>query len=64
MEDLISELTLSLHQEHPSVVFKLPSHQYFFLIMIIHYMQLNSHYEAWSYKKKKRKKIKAYRNSV
>ena len=30
MEDLISKLILSLHQEHPSVVFKIPSHQYFF----------------------------------
>ena len=26
--------------------------------------RLNSHYEAWSYKKKKRKKITAYRKSV
>ena len=26
--------------------------------------QLNSHKEAWSYKKKKHKKIKAYRKSV
>ena len=29
------------------------------------YARLNSHYEAWSYKKKKnRKKIKAYRKSL
>ena len=28
------------------------------------YARLNSHYEAWSYKKKKHKKIKAYRKSV
>ena len=26
--------------------------------------RLNSHYEAWSYKKKKHKKIKAYRKSA
>ena len=26
--------------------------------------RLNSHYEAWSYKKKKHKKITAYRKSV
>ena len=26
--------------------------------------RVNSHYEAWSYKKKKYKKIKAYRKSV
>ena len=26
--------------------------------------RLNSHYEAWSYKKKKHKNIKAYRKSV
>ena len=26
--------------------------------------RLNSHYKAWSYKKKKHKKIKAYRKSV
>ena len=31
---------------------------------MIHYMQLSSHYEAFSYKKKTRKKIKAYRKSV
>ena len=28
------------------------------------YVRLNSYYEAWSYKKKKRKNIKAYRESV
>ena len=26
--------------------------------------RLNSHYEAWSYKKKKLKKVKAYRKSI
>ena len=26
--------------------------------------RLNSHYKAWSYKKKKHRKIKAYRNSL
>ena len=26
--------------------------------------RLNSHYEAWSYKKRKQKKIKAYRKSL
>ena len=26
--------------------------------------RLNSHYEAWSYKKKKHRKVKAYRKSV
>ena len=26
--------------------------------------RLNSHYDAWSYKKKKQKKVKAYRKSV
>ena len=29
-----------------------------------HHARLNSHYEAWSYKKKKHKKIKAYRKSL
>ena len=28
------------------------------------YARLDSHYEAWSYKKKKQKKIKAYMKSV
>ena len=28
------------------------------------HVRLNSHYEAWSYKKKKHKKVKAYRKSV
>ena len=26
--------------------------------------RLNSHYEAWSYKKRKHKKVKAYRKSI
>ena len=29
-----------------------------------HHEKLNSHYKAWSYKKKKHKKIKAYRKSL
>ena len=28
------------------------------------HVRLNTHYEAWSYKKKKHKKVKAYRKSV
>ena len=36
-----------------------------FCLMEIHSMQrLNSHYETWSYKKKKHKEIKAYNKSV
>ena len=28
------------------------------------YARLNNHYKAWSYKKKKQKKINAYRKSI
>ena len=38
-------------------------HQAFFNWDSLH-ARLNSHYKAWSYKKKKHKKIKAYRMSV
>ena len=41
--------------------------QFPFLLIGIHstsHARLNSHYEAWSYKKKKHKKIKAYGKSV
>ena len=37
---------------------------YFTFIYRLLHARLNSHYEAWSYKKKKHKKIKAYRQSV
>ena len=36
----------------------------FFLNWDSLHARLNSHYKAWSYKKKKYKKIKAYRKSV
>ena len=40
----------------------------FFVIVFFNWdllhARLNSHYKAWSYKKKKHKKIKAYRKSV
>ena len=32
--------------------------------LLFFYEKLNSHYEAWSYKKKKHKKVNAYRKSV
>ena len=38
--------------------------QDFFFNWDSHYARLNSHYEAWTYKKKKHKKIKAYRKSI
>ena len=37
---------------------------YFFKNWDSLYARLNSHYKAWSYKKKKHKKIKAYRKSL
>ena len=43
---------------------------HFFIILVIFFnwdslhASLNSHYETWSYKKKKYKKIKAYRKSL
>ena len=39
----------------------------FFIININWYSlhaRLNSHYEAWSYRKRKHKKVKAYRKSI
>ena len=36
----------------------------FFFFLISLYARLNSHYETWSYKKKKHKKIKIYRKLV
>ena len=37
---------------------------FFFLIWNLLHARLNSHYEAWSYKKRKHKKVKAYRKSI
>ena len=36
----------------------------FFIYWDSLHARLNSHYKAWSYKKKKHKKIRAYRKSV
>ena len=43
--------------------FPLSDFQIFFNWDLLH-AWVNSHYKAWSYKKKKHKKIKAYRKSV
>ena len=37
---------------------------FFFLNWYSLHARLNSHYEAWSYKKRKHKKVKAYRISM
>ena len=37
---------------------------FLFLTDFLLHLTLNSHYQAWSYKKKKDKKIKAYRKSI
>ena len=37
---------------------------FFFLVWDSFNARLNNHYKVWSYKKKKHKKIKAYRKSV
>ena len=37
---------------------------FLFLNLDLLHARLNSHYKTWSYKKKKHKKIKAYRKSV
>ena len=42
---------------------RLPSMVFFFNWYSLH-AGLNSHYEAWSYKKRKHKKVKAYRKSI
>ena len=36
----------------------------FFLNWYSLHARLNSHYEAWSYKKRKHKKVEAYRKSI
>ena len=36
---------------------------WFYLIYDLLYARLNSHYEVWSYKKKKHKKIKRYKDT-
>ena len=41
-----------------------PAHIFFFFNWNSLHARLNSHYEAWSYKKKKTKKITGYRKSV
>ena len=46
-----------------SPVFQRVDDQFFFNWDSLH-ARLNSHYKAWSYKKKKHKKIKAYRKSL
>ena len=38
-------------------------HKVLFVDWVSLYDRLNSHYEAWSYKKKRHKNIKAYRKS-
>ena len=51
---------------HPNNVWKLRyawSEDFFKNLDSLH-ARLNSHYEAWSYKKKNHKKITAYRKSV
>ena len=37
---------------------------FFFFFWYSLHARLNSHYEAWSYKKRKHKKVKAYRKSI
>ena len=37
---------------------------FFFFNWYSLHARLNSHYEAWSYKKRKHKKVKAYRKSI
>ena len=50
-------------ETHTSLSFSLFSFNRFFYWDSLH-ARLNSHYEVWSYKKKKYKKIKEYRKSV
>ena len=48
----------------PNEDMKLDWNYYFFKNWDSLYARLNSHYKAWSYKKKKHKKIEAYRKSL
>ena len=45
---------------------EITSHLFFLLLLNwgSRHARLNSHYKAWSYKKKEHKKIKAYRKSL
>ena len=55
------ELTLMSFREKP---YRSGQKKIFFLDWDSLHARLNSHYEVWSYKKKKHKKVKAYRKSV
>ena len=44
--------------------FHYPEASFFYIYWDTLHASLNSHYEVWSYKKKKHKKITAYRKSV
>ena len=57
MQELADEMKLRKIR-----VFDIPEH-FFFNWDSLH-ARLNSHYEAWSYKKKKYEKIRAHRKSV
>ena len=48
----------------PKISMKKSEVRFFFFNCDSLHASLNSHYKAWSYKKKKHKKIKAYRKSV
>ena len=56
---ILEELTSTLYPQSWYIVFVF----YFFNWDSLHARQ-NSHYDAWSYKKKKHENIKAYRKSV
>ena len=60
MQDVIQVLCLMKHQK----VSTASSFFLFFFNWDSLHAKLNSHYEAWSYKKKKHKKVTAYRKSV
>ena len=59
----LAQLKLPQHLQAKNVYLKLYL-EFFFFNWDSLYARPNSHYKAWSYKKKKHKKIKAYQKSL
>ena len=62
LEDILS--TEGNHTDSLTSMFDFHQVIFFFLNWDSLHARLNSHYKAWSYKKKKHKKIKAHKKSV
>ena len=57
------EYQIQIMQKNKTIVLNSANIYIFFNWYSLH-ARLSSHYEAWSYKKRKHKKVKAYRKSI